>query len=146
MSMFPSGAWRRTPACGPDGAPRRVSARLAANRLRTDLRCKSFTVHETGATPLLPDDRGYERCFDVFEYLCALAFIDVQRQRPDPVGWYPPGRFFWRWSVVDKLNEETRGMLFTELTASATIHAGVSSCRNVQRLESLRRLHVRVRW
>src|SRR5207247_6581484 len=56
---------------------------------------------------LLPDDRGYEGCFDVFEYLCALVFIDMQRSRPDPVGWYPPGRFFWRWSVVDKLNEES---------------------------------------
>jgi hypothetical protein len=46
MSMFPGGAWRRTPACGPDGAPRRISAKLAANRLRTDLRRKSFTVYK----------------------------------------------------------------------------------------------------
>jgi hypothetical protein len=45
-------------------APLRVAAHLAANRLRAGLRRKSFTVHETGATPLgrpYPDADGYEQ-------------------------------------------------------------------------------------
>ena len=34
MSMFPGGAWRRTPACGRDGSLRRMSATLAVYKHR----------------------------------------------------------------------------------------------------------------
>jgi hypothetical protein len=59
-------------------------------------------LFETLREPLrevLPDDSDYERCFDLFEYLSCLLYVDNRYEEiPEEETWIagPRGRFMWR--------------------------------------------------
>lgn len=44
----------------------------------------------------LPGDVEYERCFDRFEYLLGLVYVDIANSGDVNNDWGPVGRFIWR--------------------------------------------------
>lgn len=57
---------------------------------------------------VLPADEDYQQCFDRFEYLYGLIYVDVAGDRGDRI-WGPVGRFKWRgddgegiWHTIDE--------------------------------------------
>lgn len=64
----------------------------------------------------LKEDEAYEKCFDRFEYLLALAYVDLNNTRLSTSmhPWGPPGRFAWKFkhkdlgvtSIMDALERE----------------------------------------
>lgn len=52
-----------------------------------------FTVLREPLKEFLPSEGEYQECFDRFEYLKALVYVDL---RDDQYGWAPVGCFAWR--------------------------------------------------
>jgi hypothetical protein len=60
-------------------------------RHKTPMSEHLFAVLRESFREYLPADLDYERCFNRFEYMLALLYIDQ-----DDRGWAPVGRFLWR--------------------------------------------------
>lgn len=41
---------------------------------------------------LMPDEKAFIECFDLFEFIVSLVFADLVKDT-----WVPPGRYFWAW-------------------------------------------------
>jgi len=58
-----------------------------------------FEILREPLTEIIPDNGDYERCFDLFEYLLCMLYIDVTYQELEEGKrlWGPLGRFSWRY-------------------------------------------------
>lgn len=68
------------------------------NNTYTPVNTHLFETLRAPFKELIPSQRDYEMCFDKFEYLFALIYVDTNPENQEKIqnGWGPVGRFGWR--------------------------------------------------
>jgi len=81
-------------------------ARLLRPGVKTPVSDHLHAVLREPLLEYLPDDREYDRCFDVLEYVVALVYVDDFLLQASQTPGAPVGRFWWRRDVVNQLGAD----------------------------------------
>lgn len=77
------------------------------DRHRTPLNDHLFGLLREPLREFLPQDRHYQKCFDRFEYLLALIYVDLRQKQGGNI-WGPVGCFGWRRSIIREIEIEVK--------------------------------------